>query len=475
MKQYLPALSCRRKTMSAPFPQIEQCYQRKLVGFRKGITFPYSLRKQLLKDLYRGIQKHEESLLKALNEDLGKSEFEAFSNEIGIVYKEISHSLKHLRRWMRAKRVYPPDLHLLPGKARILREPYGVSLIIAPWNYPVQLLLSPMIGALAGGNTIILKPSELAPACSKALTDMIHDTFSDEIAEVINGGPEETTALLNLPVDHIFFTGSVPVGKIVMTQAAKRLTPVTLELGGKSPAIITPSAKLDTAARRIAWGKYNNTGQTCVAPDYVLVHRSIYQDFVNHLKSTVQQFYGEDPKSNSDLGRIINQRHFDRLSALMTREDLLFGGERDAEDLYIAPSAYGPVDWEHPLMEDEIFGPLLPIMVYEDLDQAIAMVRERPKPLALYVFSEDSHEIREVTTRISFGGGGINTTVLHVASSKLPFGGVGPSGMGDYHGEASFRAFTHQKSLLSQPAWPDMGLTYPHKKISLKLIRKVLR
>jgi len=455
--------------------RVQACYARKLKGFRRGETLPYSRRKQLLKDLYRGIQKHEAQLLEALHKDLRKSEFEAFSNEIGILYKEISHCLKHLRRWMRPKRVCPPDLHLLPGKARIIREPYGVSLIMSPWNYPVQLLLSPLIGALAGGNTVILKPSELAPACSAAMAAMIAETFDEDIVEVMEGDVELSVALLDLPVDHIFFTGSVPVGKKVMAQAAKRLTPLTLELGGKSPAIVCPSAKIDTAARRIAWGKYNNTGQTCVAPDYVLVQKEIYQPFVQELEEAVKLFYGENPQKSSDMGRIINPSHFDRLTALMTTDDLLFGGQTDREDLYMAPSAYGPVNWDHPLMQDEIFGPLLPIIVFEDLDEAIAMVRERSKPLALYVFSRKKHEIMECTTRLSFGGGAINTTILQVASSKLPFGGVGPSGMGDYHGYASFQAFTHQKSLLSQPNRPDLGLAYPHKKVSMGLIRKILR
>lgn len=461
--------------MSEIQSRIDACYQRKLEGFRSGRTLPYAQRKQLLNDLYKGLQKHEDNLLEALRKDLRKSSFEAFSNELGILYREISHSLKHLRRWMKPKRLNLPDLHLLPGKARILREPYGVCLILAPWNYPVQLLISPLIGAIAGGNTAILKPSELAPESSKALKAMISDTFDDTLVEVMEGEQETSSRLLDLPVDHIFFTGSVPVGKIVMAQAAKRLTPVTLELGGKSPAIVCESAKLDIAARRIAWGKYNNTGQTCVAPDYVLVQKSVYGEFVKELEKSVQLFYGENPQQSDDMGRIINRRHFERLSALMTTEDLLFGGEQDLEELYIAPSAYGPVGWDHPLMQDEIFGPLLPILVFEDLDEAIAMVRNRPKPLALYVFSKNRHEIMECTTRLSFGGGGINTTILHVASSKLPFGGVGPSGMGDYHGYASFQAFTHQKSLLSQPIRPDLGLAYPHKKISMKMIRRVLR
>ncbi|MDA3851655.1 MAG: aldehyde dehydrogenase [Spirochaetaceae bacterium] len=454
--------------------EIERRFNEQQEYFRSGKTLGYQARKSLLKTLKAAIKKHESKLIEALNKDLGKSEFEAYSNEIGILYKEINHSLKHLRRSMRPRNI-TPDLHLLPGSARIQKEPYGVTLIIAPWNYPVQLQLSPLIGAFAAGNTAILKPSELSSATAQSLTDMVKDCFDPKALCVINGGIETTSSLLGLPVDYIFFTGSVPVGKIVMKAASKRLTPITLELGGKSPVFVTPSAKLDTAAKRIAWGKYNNTGQTCVAPDYALVHRSVYDEFVDKLKKTVALFYGTNPLQSPDYGRIINQRHFDRLAEMMTPELALFGGERDRESLFIAPTAYGPVDWSHPLMADEIFGPLLPILIYDDLDQAIKEVPNRPKPLALYVFSQDKQEIKKIDRSISFGGGGINCTVLHVASTKLPFGGVGSSGMGHYHGESSFQVFSHTKSMLKQPTLLDLGLAYPHKRISLKMVKRVLR
>lgn len=452
----------------------QETYQNLHNHFLSGATLPYRNRKVLLKKLYKAIERHEKSLLEALNKDLKKSEFEAYTNEIGIVYREIKHSLAHLRRWMKPKRMVP-DIHLLPGKAKLEREPFGVCLIMAPWNYPFQLLISPLVGALAAGNTVILKPSEVAPATAKAMTDMIEDCFSANEIAVVNGGPEESTNLLDLPVDHIFYTGSTHVGRIVMEAASKRLTPLILELGGKSPAIVTPSARIDVAARRIAWGKFNNAGQTCVAPDYVLVHKEVYEAFMEKLRTNLKDFYGEDPQQSQDFGRIINQRHFDRLCKDMTPKTCLIGGQTDKDDLYIAPTVYGPVGWDHPLMVDEIFGPLLPVLVYDDLDQAIAQIRQRPKPLALYVFSENRRDIKEVNARVAFGGGAINTTVLHVASTKLPFGGVGPSGLGRYHGRDSFEAFSHQKSLLKQPTWPDLGLAYPHKKIALWLVRKILK
>lgn len=443
-------------------------------SFSQGKTRSMGSRKSLLNDLYRAVKAYEAPLMQALAEDLGKSDFEGFSNEIGIVYNEISHSRRRLRRWMRPRRVVP-DLHILPGKGQVIREPFGTCLIIAPWNFPVQLLLSPLIGALAAGNTVILKPSELSRSTAKVLTEMIEEYFDPALVAVVNGGPEVTTALLQLPLDYIFFTGSVPVGKIVMEAAAKQLIPLTLELGGKSPAIVTPSADLEPSVRRLAMGKFLNAGQVCVAPDYALVHRSVYPRFLELLKKTVREFYGEIPRDSGQFGRIINQRHFDRICAMLTPKDCLFGGETDREQRYIAPSAYGPLDWNHPLMEDEIFGPVLPIILYDDLDKTIEQIRSRPKPLALYVFSRNKEEIGRVTGGISFGGGGINTTILHVASSKLPFGGVGPSGIGRYHGEHSFDCFSHQKSLLKQPTRPDLGLAYPHKSIPLKLVKKILK
>jgi aldehyde dehydrogenase (NAD+) len=342
------------------------------------------------------------------------------------VYQEISHALKRLRRWMRPVRVIP-DLHLLPGTARIESEPYGSALILAPWNYPFQLLFSPLVAALAAGNTAAVKPSELAPATAEVARAIVEDCFEPDYVALVAGGVEESTALLALDWDHIFFTGSVPVGRIVMRAAAERLTPVTLELGGKSPCFVTASAAPRQAARRVAWGKYNNAGQTCVAPDYVLVHASVREAFLAELRSAVDEFYGGDPKSSPEYARIINDRHFGRLAALIDRERLVFGGGTDPERRYIEPSAFFPVDWDHPLMADEIFGPLLPILEYEDLEDAMRRIADRPKPLALYVFSGSRSERNRILQELPAGGACENDVVLHVASSKLPFGGVGPS------------------------------------------------
>jgi aldehyde dehydrogenase (NAD+) len=464
----------RKTTPSNPFTGI---HETQVQAFRRGGTMSRGRREAALRSLYRGVRKHEKALLHALKKDLNKSAFEGFSNEIGMVYAEITCALKHLKKWMRPKRVVP-DLHLMPASARVIREPYGVSLILAPWNYPVQLLLTPLVGALAGGNTAILKPSEVSVASARALTGLIRDTFDPDTVAVVNGGPEVSRALLELPVDHIFFTGSVAVGRIVMQAASARLTPVTLELGGKSPAVVTKDADVQVSAGRIAWGKFNNAGQTCVAPDYVMVQEDRFDELVRELVRTVRMFYGENPRKSGAYGRIINEAHFDRLRALMPAGKggpLLCGGETDRDALYIAPCVYGPVQDEDPLMADEIFGPLLPVQTYRTEEEAVRRILDRPKPLALYVFTKNKKSEKAFTTRIPFGGGGVNTTVLHVASTRLPFGGVGPSGLGRYHGRASFEAFTHPKSLLKQPLRPDLGLAYPHKALKMSWVRRLLK
>ena len=442
--------------------------------YRSGATRGRAHRDGALRLLYASIRKHEDAILAALKKDLGKSEFEAFSNEIGLVYREISHTLRHLRRWMRPTRIVP-DLHLQPGTARVVSEPYGSSLIIAPWNYPFQLLFSPLVAALAAGNTAVVKPSELAPATAEAARAVIEDCFEPEYVALVSGGVEETTELLGLDWDHIFFTGSVPVGRIVMRAAAERLTPVTLELGGKSPCFVTGSADVRSAARRVAWGKYNNAGQTCVAPDYVLVHSSVREAFLSELRSAVEEFYSGDPKASTEYARIINGRHFSRLAALMDRDTLVFGGETDPAERFIAPSAFYPVDWDHPLMADEIFGPLLPVIEYDDLEEAMVRVASLPKPLALYVFSRSRAERRRIIAALPSGGACENDVVVHVASARLPFGGVGPSGMGSYHGRAGFEAFSHRKSVYSRLFGLDLPLAYPHRHVSLELLRKLLR
>lgn len=458
-------------TGSNPFRDLRES-QREF--FLAGHTRSRLFREGALKLLYATIRRREREVLDALREDLGKSETEAFSNEVGIVYLELRHAWRKVGRWMRSERVLV-DAHLLPGTGRIEKEPYGSSLIVAPWNYPFQLLFSPLVGAIAAGNTAVLKPSELAPRTAAVCASIIEDCFERDFVAVVGGGVPETTALLELDWDHIFFTGSVPVGRIVMKAAAERLTPVVLELGGKSPAFVTRTADLRLAARRIAWGKYNNAGQTCVAPDYVLVDAEVRAEFAAELAEAVEEFYGGAPRESVEYGRIVNARHFERLRTLIDPSRLIFGGETDAAERYIAPSAFFPVEWDHPLMADEIFGPLLPIVEYRDLELAVDEVRRRPKPLSLYVFARDGATRRRVVSAISAGGACENDVMLHVASTRLPFGGVGSSGMGSYHGRASFEAFSHRKSVYARSFGIDLPLAYPNRKLGLDALRRVMR
>lgn len=442
--------------------------------FRTGITLDLDFRLAMLRQLLASIHDHEQEILQALEADLGKSEFEAYSNEIGLVYTEIRYMIRHLKRWARAKRVFP-DLPLLPGKGRIKPEPYGSVVIMAPWNYPMQLLFLPLVGALAAGNTVVLKPSEVAVNTARVSQRIIESSFQPEYLALVQGGPTVSQTLIELDFDYLFFTGSVPVGKQIMEAAAKFLTPLTLELGGKSPVFVDETADLSLAAKKIALGKFNNAGQTCVAPDYVLVHKSVADEFVEKLKQTIDDFYGSDPKTSGVYGTIINTRHFDRLEALLDDATIYSGGKRTRDQRYFEPTVVYPAQWSQKLMEDEIFGPILPVLVYESLEDAVYQVQSRPKPLALYVFTKDSRVKTMVTQGISFGGGCVNSTLFHVASHKLPFGGVGPSGLGNYHGKASFDTFSHYKSLLIQPASFDLGLAYPNKKLSVGLLRKVLK
>lgn len=442
--------------------------------FRSGKTREIAFRKQQLIRLREGIKRHEEELLYALEKDLGKSEFEAFSNEIGLVYAEIKHALRKLKRWSKARRV-GVELYLRPGSGRIIPEPYGSVLIIGPWNYPIQLLFLPAVGAIAAGNTIVLKPSELAAHSAAVSRKIIESVFPPDYAAIVEGGPEVSRELIDQRFDYLFFTGSVGVGKKVMQAASAYLTPLTLELGGKSPAFVHRSADIPLAARKIAFAKFNNAGQTCVAPDYVLVDATVEEQFLDALRTTILEFYGAEPSSASMYGRIINGKNYQRLEKLMeeTTSQLYMGGERDGEQLYIEPSIYRNVSREDILMEDELFGPLLPVISYTSLDDAIRDAADGPKPLAAYIFAKDGTAVKRISTGFSFGGGGVNTALLHVASHKLPFGGVGSSGMGNYHGKASFDTFSHYKSMLHQPASFDAKLAYPNKKLPMKLVRKL--
>jgi len=428
--------------------------------FGRGHTRELLWRREQLLRLRAMLVQNEELLLEALRADLGKSRIEAYLTELGFVVSECDRALRQLRRWVRPERV-PTPLALQPGRSEIVREPLGVVLVIAPWNYPVQLLLSPLVGALAAGNAVVLKPSEVSEHTSEVLEKLIPRYLDPEAVRVVSGGPETSRALLTQPFDHIFFTGSGATAREVMRAAAENLTPVTLELGGKSPCIVDASADLEVTARRIAWGKYLNAGQTCVAPDYALVPEDRVDAFVAALERAVLRFYGRDPRSSLDFGRIIHARHHARLMRMLEGFEPAFGGLGDAAELYLAPTALCVSDDAAPVLEEEIFGPILAIRPVPDLEAALHYVNARPKPLALYVFAEDPSIQRSVLERTSAGGVGINATLFHLANPSLPFGGVGPSGQGAYHGHASFETFSHRKSVYARSTWFDPRILYP--------------
>ncbi|MBJ8069696.1 aldehyde dehydrogenase [Bacillus mycoides] len=442
--------------------------------FYKGHTRSVETRKNNLKKLYDGIQRFEDEIFQALKLDLNKSVHESFTTEIGYVLKEISFQMKHISSWSKPKRVRTALTHF-GSKGKVVPEPYGVTLIIAPWNYPFQLAIAPLVGALAAGNTVVLKPSELTPNVSKVLTRMLEELFPEELVSVVEGGAQESTALLKEPFDYIFFTGSVGVGKVVMEAAAKKLTPLTLELGGKSPCIVHKDAKLDVTARRIVWGKFLNAGQTCVAPDYMYVHSSVKEQLIEALRHEIAEQYGKDALQNDNYVRIVSERHFERLCTFLQDGKPVIGGNYTKETLHIEPTVLTNVTWQSAVMEDEIFGPILPIIEYDKIEEVIETIQHHPKPLALYVFSEDRKVQEKVTSNISYGGGCINDVVYHLATPYLPFGGVGSSGLGSYHGEQSFRTFSHYKSILSQSTAFDMKIRYSSTKSALKFIRKLLK
>lgn len=442
--------------------------------FYNGHTRSVEVRKNNLKKLYEGIQRFEEEIFQALKLDLNKSVHESFTTEVGYVLKEISFQLKHISSWSKPKRVRTALTHF-GSKGKVVPEPYGVTLIIAPWNYPFQLAIAPLVGALATGNTIVLKPSELTPNVSKVITRMLAELFQEELVAVVEGGVEESTALLKEPFDYIFFTGSVGVGKVVMEAAAKQLTPLTLELGGKSPCIVHKDAKVDVTARRIVWGKFLNAGQTCVAPDYLYVHASVKEQLIEALRHEIAEQYGNEPLQNENYVRIVSERHFERLCRFLQDGQVAIGGNYKRDTLHIEPTVVKDITWQDAVMEDEIFGPILPIIEYENIEEVIDTIQQHPKPLALYVFSEDKEVQKTVTSNISYGGGCVNDVVYHLATPYLPFGGVGSSGLGSYHGEESFRTFSHYKSILAQSTAFDMKIRYSSTKSALKFIRKLLK
>lgn len=453
---------------------IDRLLNEQKIYYSQGHTRNIDKRIAHLKLLKEYIQINEMDILQALKMDLGKPYFEGYATEVGYILDSISHTIKNLKKWAKDDVVKSP-LHQIPSKAFVRYEPFGTVAIIAPFNYPFQLLMEPMIGAIAAGNTVIAKPSEDTPETTMMIQLIIKECFQEEHVAIVTGGREVTSELIHAPVDYIFFTGSVAVGKIVMKAAAERLTPITLELGGKSPTIVHKDANFEIAAKRIAWGKFLNTGQTCIAPDYIYVHEDIKDAFLGELEKVIQQFYGENPLESEDYGKIINEGHFDRLLALLDQEKIAIGGEIDRDTLYIAPTVLENVTWDDPVMADEIFGPILPVLTYSDLNETLKIINDRPKPLALYLFSESDIIQSIVMDKVSFGGGCINDTLMHVANPNMPFGGVGPSGMGYYHGRDSFVTFSHRKAIHKKSTKVETGLAFPPYKNKISLLRKLMK
>ncbi|HEY9122679.1 MAG TPA: aldehyde dehydrogenase [Brevefilum sp.] len=453
---------------------IEEIFQTQKEFFVQQNTKTLTQRIAILKKLKELILRYETRLVEAMQADMAKPEIEAAGGEVWFVLEEIDYALKHLKKWMKPRREPTPLLHFR-SKSMVYAEPYGQVLILAPWNYPFNLLFSPLVGAIAAGNTAILKPSELAPKTTAVVEEMINSHFDAGVIKVVNGGVDTAQALLTLPFDYIFFTGSPRVGKLVMKAAAEHLTPVTLELGGKSPAIVDENADLEIAAKRIAWGKFFNAGQTCIAPDYVLVNRNVHDQFIRKIKEVIETFFGELPENSPDFARIINESHFQRLTGLIDADKVVVGGKVDEENLYIAPTIMTQVAMDDAIMQEEIFGPILPVLAYDNLDEVMQMIQKHPNPLALYLFTNDKTIENKIVSEVPFGGGCVNDTFSHVFNEKIPFGGRGTSGMGAYHGKFSFDTFSHYKSVIHRKNWPDIAMRYPPYKISYKLMKRLFK
>lgn len=456
--------------------QISALVSEQRAFFASGETLCVCRRKEALKKLYAAIVSREKELTDALQKDLGKSDFESYMCEIGLVLDEISYMLKHIERFAQEKRVRTP-LAQFASRSYVKPSPYGVVLIMSPWNYPFLLTIDPLVDALAAGNTAVIKPGAYAPATALAIKELIESTFPREYVSVVTGGRAENACLLDQKFDYIFFTGSKTVGKEVMRKAAEHLTPVTLELGGKSPCIVDETANLALAAKRIAFGKYLNCGQTCVAPDYVLCHTSVRDRFLELLKAEIVRQYGKEPLQNVDYGRIINQKHFERVSSLIDEDKTVHGGAANPEALQIAPTVMSNVTWNDAVMGEEIFGPVLPVLTFETIDEVIQTVNSHDRPLALYIFSSNKKNIRRVTSKCAFGGGCVNDVIIHLATAHMGFGGVGESGMGAYHGKVGFDTFSHKKSIVDKKTWIDLPMRYqPYDKgLNAKLLRMFLK
>jgi len=469
--QHVPAPSAAPSTDLDLIPEV---VQRLRARFESGVTRSRRWREQQLEGIERFVAECEKDIFEALHADLGKPEIEAFGAEISYVANDAKHARKHLASWMKEQRVSTP-LVAMPGKSTIRPEPLGVVLIISPWNYPFQLLMAPLVGALAAGNCAVLKPSEIAPHTSAMIAKLLPRYVDPTCIEIVEGAVPETTKLLEQRFDHIFYTGNGHVGRIVMRAAAEHLTPVTLELGGKSPAIVDHTADLDVTAKRIVWGKFFNAGQTCVAPDYVLVEESVHDALLTRMVAAVREFYGDDPQRSDSYCRIVNERHHDRLTGLLDSGTTACGGDHDKSDRYIAPTILKDVTWDEPVMQEEIFGPILPVIAVKNVDEAIRVVNDHDKPLALYVFSSDKGAQHEVLSRTSSGGATVNHVWMHLAVPELPFGGVGESGMGAYHGKHSFEVFSHMKAVLRKPTQIDPPILYPpYTDTKTKWVKRIL-
>lgn len=454
--------------------QYSTVLERQKEYFRSGRTLPYDERKKNLLKLKTALKSHENEIIGALNADLEKSAFEAYTTEIGIVYEEINYLVKNLRRLM-AKRREPSPITVFKATSYTISEPMGNSLILSPWNYPLQLTMVPLAGAIAGGNTAIVKPSRYSAATSTLMKRIIGETFDPEYITAFEGGHETNTALLELKYDFVFFTGSPNVGRIVAEKCGSKLTPCTLELGGKSPVIIDGTVDMKLTSRRLAWGKLLNAGQTCVAPDYVLVKEGYQDRLIEELGKRFREMFGNDPISSSEFPKIVNEKHFSRVNGLIAGSAVAIGGKSDSSTMKIEPTVLYPVKETDPVMQEEIFGPVLPIITYRTLDEAIDFIRMREKPLALYIFSKDKASIERVHSLVSFGGGCVNDTVIHLTNPRLPFGGVGNSGMGSYHGDESFRTFTHRKSVMKETILFDLPIRFAPFKDKIKLVRLLMK
>lgn len=442
--------------------------------FKSGKTLDIQFRIERLKSLKDIINKYQDEILKALKDDLNKSELEAYTTEVGTSLTEINYAIKNIKKWTR-KKYKKTSIINFPAKSYKLNCPYGQVLIISPWNYPFNLAIQPLVGAIAGGNCVILKPSEFSINTSKIINKIISECFDEAHVKVIEGGKEVSQKVLEEKFDYIFFTGSPRVGQIVMEAASKSLTPVTLELGGKSPCIVCSDANVSIAAKRIVWGKLINSGQTCIAPDYLLVHKTKKQELIKEIIKTIKEFYGESPMDSDDYGKIINRGHFERLIGYLEKGNILFGGKYDREKLIIGPTIVDNLTFEDQIMNEEIFGPILPVLEFEDVEEVFEIIEKNPTPLALYLFTKDSDIERKIVENIPFGGGCVNDTIMHVSSHSLPFGGVGESGMGSYHGKWSFETFTYEKSILKKATWMDIPLRYPPYEGKIKLVKKFFK